>query len=296
MSDDIQARENASPETQEILKELEAEGAEITTETKVEEPKPEAKPEVKTETKPEETKVEPVEDPDKKPDPGKKPEKVEREPQFVPVSKYNDERHKRQEAVKAAEDLKRRVEEAEAAAKAGKPKGEQTDEIDAASKALAEKHNLEPDFVKDLLNTSTELAAKRGGLSKEAEADLAAIKQMKAQAEESARAAAQETGFNKEFDDVIKEFPDLADRKEDLRQLAFSEGNVNTSLRRIALEYIHDNPPPKPGKKSAETPSRGKATENEVIDFANLTEDQFDNLTDEQHDQYMAYLAKVGKK
>ena len=295
MSDDIQARENASPETQEILKELEAEGAEIATETKVEEPKPETKPEVKTETKPEETKVEPAEDPDKKTDQGKKPEKIEREPKFVPVSVHNVERHKRQEAERQAEDARREAEELKIALakKADKPVGE--DEIDSASKVLAEKHNLEPDFVKDLLSTSTDLAAKRGGLSKEAEADLAAIKQMKAQADESARAAAQETGFNKEFDEVLKEFPDLADRKEDLKQLAFSEGNVNTSLRRIALEYIHDNPPPAAGKRSSESPARGKPTETDVIDFANITDEQFDNLTDEQHDQYMAYLAKKGK-
>ncbi|NBO10134.1 MAG: hypothetical protein EBV25_00890, partial [Methylophilaceae bacterium] len=66
--------------------------------------------------------------------------------------------------------------------------------------------------------------------------------------------AAQETGFANEFEEVIKEFPDIKDRKEELKQLAFSEGNVNTSLRRLALEFMHDNPPAKPGRKTAEAP------------------------------------------
>lgn len=278
MEDSIQAPEDASAEMQEIIKELGAEGKGTPA---GQEPKPEVeKGEPKTEEKPEEV-VPEIEDENKN-----KQKPPDRQAKFVPVSKYNEERHKRQEiearAAKAeqdAADLRAKFE-----ANADKPKQE---DITARAKRLADKHNLEEDFIKDLLEEATP----KHNLPPELADDIKTIKEQRAQLEAQTLAATQETAFTNEFNALLKEFPDLADRKEDLKQLAFSEGNVNTSLRRIAIEYQHDNPS-KPGKRSAESPSKSGGSRTEVIDFESMTEDQVDKLSGEDFDKFIEWRTK----
>lgn len=287
----IQAPQEASPDTQAILQELAKEGHQVDGIS-------DAKPEEKVEPKAPALEEKPLED--KKPDDvvpkpeddeGKKPEKPEREPKYVPVSKHNEERHKRQEAEeraaaaeKAAEDLRAQLAE----------KADQSieNDLDARAKRLAEKHDIDVEFAKDLLAES----ASKTVLPPELLEDLKIAKEFRAQHEQQAREQQQETGFSKEFDAIIKEFPDMADRKEDLKQLAFSEGNIQTSLRRLTLEYRHDNQMDKPGRKTAEAPTQGKKEVGEVIDYANITEEEVQNLSPEKFDELVAWKAKNGKK
>jgi len=275
MADAIQATQDASAETQEILKELEGEGNEIAGQPKPADPVEEQE---KQEQKDESAKPEESE---------KKPEKIEREQKYVPVSKHNEERHKRQEAERLAEEA--RKEAAELRAKLADKPSEKSNDLKSAAQALADKHGLDQEFISELLETTTKINS-RNDLSEEAKADLAIIKQAKAEAEAKLKETAQETGFSNEFANVIKEFPELAERKDELKQLAFSEGNVNTSLRRLALEYLHDNPV-KPGRRSSESPTQGKG-KSDVIDFENITEDDFKNLSREELDLYETWLTK----
>lgn len=293
MSQDIQAAQEASPETQAILKEMQAEGHEIeglppaapATDSKPAE-KPVDQPPVKPDTKPEEP---PQGDPPESPkaDP---PPKVERTPKAVPVGKYNDERHKRQEAEQRAADLEAQIKQLSKTP----PTENQVDDIRDLAKELAEKHGLDADFVAEFADKIVSAATKRNVIPKELEQQLQSFQAMKAQQEAQALEQAQQQGFENEWQTVLKEFPDLADRKEDLKQLAFTEGNERTALRRLALEYMHDNPVK--GRKTVESPVAGKTGHTEVIDFENMTEEQYKNLSDEQHDQFMQWVEKGGKR
>ena len=270
----MQVPQDTSAETREILKELEAEGkgTPAAEEPKKEEPK--AEPEK-------------VVEPDKADPP--KPAKVEREERFVPVGKHNEERHKRQEAeAKAAEALARAQDlEAKLAATTNKPV---SDTIDIKAKRLAEKHGIDEEFAKDLLAEASPSSALPPDLLN----DLKAVKELRAAEEARAREHQQESGFEREFAEVAKEFPELANRKDDLKQLAFSEGNQNTSLRRLAIEFQHDNPS-KPGRKTAETPMQGRKEVGDVIEFENMTEEQCKELDGEQFDKYVEWLGKKKK-
>lgn len=291
MSHDIQAPQDASADTQQILKELEAEGKGTPA---GQEPAPKAEPvkaesatpEATEETKADESQADTAsaETANKKP---------EREAKYVPVSKHNEERHKRQEAERRAEEAERRANELESRNNSNAASKPSTDNVDARANRLAEKHGLEPDFVKDLLLEVTPSQT----LPPELQEDIRVVKELRAQQERHAQETAQETHFNSEFGSVIKEFPELADRKEELKQLAFSEGNINTSLRRLALEFRHDNPPDKPGRRTAEAPVKAsKGDLSEVIDFAEMTEEQFKGLNGEQLAQFEKWIEKNPRK
>ena len=142
----------------------------------------------------------------------------------------------------------------------------------------------------------TNTASKRDVLPKEIATQLEAFKQAQKQAEAVIQERAQETAFDGEFASVLKEFPDLADRKEELKELAFSEGNINTSLRLLALGYRHDNALDKPGRKSAETPTQAKRDTTEVIDFATMTDDQLKGLNEEQFAQFETWMVKNSRR
>lgn len=301
MSNDIQAPQEASEETQQILKELQEEGHEIAGQ-KPEEPKDEPKADPQPEKKEEEKPADKPEDKsdDQKPvdqvDDKKKQPPVDRTTKAVPVGKYNDERHKRQEAEKRAEEAERRAKELEELSNStsNQPSKQEMDTIREAAKKVAEKHGYDnAEFIAEFAETIVAEASKRNVLPKEIEAKLKAFDDQRAEQQARDLEVAQETGFNTEFSEVIKEFPDLVDHKDDLKQLAFMEGNEKTALRRLALEYMHDNPVQ--GRKTVEAPLPGRTDTTDVIDYNNITEEQFKNLTPKQMDEYMDHLDKKSK-
>lgn len=290
MSDkDIQAIKDASAETQEVLKELADEGHEIAGQEKAEPEMAKPAEPVKTEeAKPEEK---PADGTDKSTDDTEPAQKPNREPKYVPVGKHNDERHKRQEAERLAaekdEALKTALAEIESLK--NQPKAEQAQDI----RKIAEEQGLDAELTEKFVDIVTKAVSEKV-LPDDLKNDLEAIRAMRAEAENAKLTQAQEIGFEKEFAEIVKQFPDLADRKEDLRQLAFSENYKNTPLRPLAIEYLHDNKPDDPGKKSAEAPTSG-GNRTEVVDFENMTEEQFANLNDEQMDLYDQWATKRGK-
>lgn len=299
MSTDIQAPQEASAETQEILKELQEEGHQIeglSPEEPKEEPKAdpqpkkeEEKPEAKPEEKPEEKESE------KKPDQKDQPT-VDRTTKAVPVGKYNDERHKRQEVERLLDEERKAKAELEAKINtiSNQPNKQELEDVREAAKKIAEKHGFEDsDFIVEFADTMVALASKRNVLPQEIENKLKAFDEMKAKQEAQAIEQAQEVGFNSELETVIKEFPDLVAHKDELKQLAFMEGNEKVALRRLAIEYMHDNPVQ--GRKTAESPLPGRTGAADIIDFDNMTEAQLKDLTGEQLDQYLAHLDKKSK-
>lgn len=301
MGNPIEAVENASAETQEILKELEAEGHTIEgkPEAKAEEPKPEPKkePAKEPEPKPEEKKPETATDPEKKENENKAPNRASK---FVPVDKYNDERHKRQEAEAKAVAAETRAKELEGklVGASDKSNGGDVDEVKAIATELAQKHGVDEEFAKDFAEKIAGIASKRAVLPQEIVQQLAEFKKATTEAETAKLEAAQESGFSKEFDDLVKSFEadqsksaHLTEMKEEIKQLAFSQGNEHIPLRKIVIEYLHDNPPPT-NKRSAEAPVKVSRENNEVIDFSEMTEDQLKQLDGPRLDQYIDWLDK----
>lgn len=293
----IQDPKESSAEMQEILKDLEGQGHTIAGK----EPAPAATEPVKP---PQEEKkpTDPVKPENKKEgdgEEGKKSDKqiVDRTPKSVPVHVHNEERHKRQDAEKRAEEAEKLAAElrAQIAGNANKPTTEGSDDIKATATQIAEEFGLKPEFVEKFTSTIVKIAEKRNVLPQEITAQLASLKQAEAKAQEVAHAAEQETGFTNEFSDVLKDFPDLADHKEALKELAFTEGNEKIPLRLLALGYLHDN---KPGRTTAEAPvqTKEKAGVDDVLDFENMTEDQLKGLSGEKFDLYMTWMEKQGRK
>jgi hypothetical protein len=271
---DVQAIETASAEAQEVLKELEAEGFEI--EGKQVEPKVE--PVTETTVEPE-----PVKPSDESP-----AERPKREPKFVPVGIHTEERHKRQEAEARAE---KAIAEAEELRKQlGTQKPNDDSEINTLAESVAQESGVDVDFVKKILKASGQINSRKAELPDDVKADLASIRETKIKLEQEQRELQQETGFNNEFSEVIKEFPNLSNSKEELKQLAFTAQNSTIPLKLLALQYLHENPQ---GRKTAEAPIKiGKADSKDVIDFAEITEEQFANLSFDQMDEYEKWRKK----
>lgn len=284
MSDDIQGSED--PLIKEVLEEIAAEenGNKATpAETPAEPIEPVKTEEIKTE--------EAVED---KTDDTEPPAKPNREVKYVPVGKHNEERHKRQEAEKLAADREIRIKELEAQFNNSKPSEDNKDDIAEAAKLLAERNGMDADLTTDFVKSIVDIAAKRNVLPDEIKQKLDNFEQMTERARLAENETNQEKGFEKEFAAIVTEFPHLADQKDALKQIVFSEDNINTPLRPLALEYMHDNPSPQDGKKSAETPTQG-GSRTEAVDFSSMTEEQFAGLSEEQMVLYDQWSAKNGK-
>ena len=285
----------ADKETQEIIDEMKADGQiqKEEDQPKVDDtaPKADEATEKKEEAKADDSNIDLPEE--KKDDP--KPEKVKREAKYVPVGIHNEERHKRQEAEESAKAAKAEADalRAQLAEKTDTPAGTPND-LTSAVKSLTEKHGLEEGFVTDLLETAVKLTKRNtSGLTQEQIDDLNHVKTLRQDLEAKQQEIAQETGFSKEWESVIKEMPELADHKEALKEFAFSEGNSTTPLRRLAIEYLHDNPQ-KPGRKTAEAPGGGdaKAESRKVLDYENMTEDQLKKLEGQDLDAYFDWTDK----
>lgn len=256
----VQGGEHLKPETVEVLKELESEGHQIG------EPKEPAKVE------PAKTEEPKTAEPEAEPAKVEPPSKAEREVQAVPVKKYNEERHKRQEVEKRLAELE---------AKLGKT--ETPADIKSAASQFAQKYELKPEFVEELLDTATKLTSKNTqGLSPE---EISALKQAKAVLDKQA----EDQAFDADFQKTIAEMPHLAEHKDKIKQLAYTEGYTTTSLRAIALEYAHDNGLLSKGRKTLEKASAGRTVSTEAIDFDSLSEEQAKALPDDQWEKYVEH-------
>lgn len=287
-------------DTVEALKELESEGHEL--QDNILKSKPEApKPAEPTPPKAEDKKpVEPnkddaankdPKDPNKSDDPDKGKPKTDRQTRTVPVNVHNEERHKRQEAEKLAAELQAKL---DGKGVDDKPKSAQTDnDIRKFATDLAEKHGLDAEFLGEFAESIVNMARKGNVLPENITKQLEKFDKISSELETQKTIQEQDQGFNAEYAEILKEFPDLKsdEVKDALKEIAFSEGYTATPLRTIAIEYMHDHPVEK-GRKTIEGRDGGGSVSRdaEVIDFANLTEEQFANLTPAQMDQYDKWM------
>lgn len=177
-------------------------------------------------------------------------------------------------------------------------KREHADEI-AAIKADAAKGKPVADKVEDLKENAgadaeaiariVQAELKKSGIALSPEERQALRRNV-----EQAKEATQDAEFDKEFKALLKDAPDAADHKDALRELAFGDEHGGKSLYEIYHRY---HKPALPNKKKTAEPSRG-GTRNakEEIDFADVDKnpDLLDEMTDEQLDSY--FESKKGSK
>jgi hypothetical protein len=267
---DTQQAVVASASAQETINELRAEGASF----EGLDPKPEVVKTVEVKTEPVKEEVKP--EVEAKPEKEAETEEVEkpRTSKYVPVGTYNEMRKEAQAAKRLSAELQAKLQEM-----SQRPNQETSDEIDKLSAELAEKHNIDKEFLKDLSSRLTSVVSKKSEIPSELANEIAEIKQMK-------REQAEEFAFEKQFEQISTEFPDVD--KKAFKQLAFTQGNEQIPLRTLAIQYMHDNPK----RKTAEGSSGGQKSD--VIDFAHITEEQETKLSDEDFDKLVAYRKRSG--
>lgn len=147
----------------------------------------------------------------------------------------------------------------------------------ASLQRIAEKWGVEADTVKELAE------AIKSESTKEVEQKFGSLV-------EEQRRAKIEAAFEKEFQDkVVKEYPQLAGKREELKALAFTPQFVKTPLNEIAQRVFGDLI----GKATLEEARPGSEKDAEVVDFSKpMTEEQRAKvLADpEARKQYFAYL------
>lgn len=228
-------------------------------------------------------------------DKGEKP--VSREPKTVPVGKFNQLRHDHGETkaqLEAERAAKVELERKLADAIANKPNTEvaakgNNEEIKKAAKALAEKHGADEEFVEELALTISDLISKnapKAEISEEIKTKLNELDEAKAETTRKNKEMQEDADFEQGFAGLLTEFPELANSKEDFKQLAFTDGYETTPLRTLAAAYMHDNKP----KKTAEASGSGKSSG--VIDYEALTEEDIKNLPREEFTKYMKWYEK----
>lgn len=296
MSDDITRddQEPLSPEAKEALDELRKEGHTIEGDKPADvkaEPKPADKP-AEEPAKPTE-KVEPKQDPEKpegqeadkpKAEGDAEPTQVKRTPNAVPVQKHNALRHELQEQKRINAELNEKL----AAMSANPTKGEISD-VRKLAKELAEKHGMETTFIEEFAEKVVEAAKTNAAIPKDLEQRLSRFEKQERDVEES-------RAFDADFEkSVVKEFPQLASQKDRIKELAYTEGYENTPLRALAIQFMHDNPAPEPGRKTAESSTQGGGRAEEAFDFDNVTEADLKNPSF-PFDKFDAYKQDQARK
>lgn len=252
------------------------------------EEKPEGAPADKPEAaKPEEeSKEEPVDrkPADQKPD-DQEPSK--REPKMMPTWKHRvAEKQWSQEREELLEKLNQQKGESET------PQQKQAiADVEEEVKKLSEEAGLDEGVIQKIVD----IASKKNQLPEET---LKALDDYKKNQLE----AAQESGYSQEFDkDVVPliraEYPDISEEnltriKTELHDVAFSDGYLKTPLKVIykGLDDFREYVPP--ARKSAEGGRGEGGRKVDVVDFDNMTEEQFKKLPPEEQDNYMEYMEK----
>lgn len=206
-----------------------------------------------------------TEEPDEEPD--EEDEVKTRQPK-VPYRKFKAEREKRQELESTINDLKADI---EAIKNSSKSNADKKDDIEE----LANEYGVDPTFAKKLAENIAGKA--KSPLSEEEIADWKKDREIKAQNEE----------FDKEFSELLEVEPNAKEHKDALKKLAFSKyGSDNFK----SLFYIFGKEiKPNLGKKKTAETTSNKRTDNTVLDYKNMSEEDALKLPPEQFLEWSDY-------
>lgn len=276
-----------------VLAELEKEGHEIAGREKAADPVPPADPVVTDPPKPvaDPKPGDPPADPAKPADPPvtDPPPKVDRKPQYVPLPKYLDTETKLKDALSKIDEL----------TKAGvKPTVETVQDATDAVKKLVDEFGYEEDAAKKMVDVMKSIMPGQT-VSPEIKAILEKmplIDQMAKDLQQKQEIAEFETDFAA---NVLKNFPHLAEYKDQIKEKAYSDEFAKTPLRVVALAFMHDEgiaAKPVDNIQTVERTQGGSGKHGEEISFDDMTDEQFSKLTPEQQDKFFEYQEKKEKK
>lgn len=236
---------------------------------------PESKPEekkVEVEAKPTETPAEkPVETPEAKPE-EKKEQTIgdvldgegadkgkPKSENAIPEAAFLEEKKGRKEAEKRAEKAEADLAELKKSIEGGATKSEISEDVEA----LAEKHGVDKDFLKEFAATIEARVRKEG----KAETD----KNAKA-TEEKDREARIETAFTEHFDKAMADMPEFKDivNKDVIKTLSLDPKNAKKTFKQL-IEDTYGNAIP--GKRTVETTKPGGGKDPGVVDMARAKKD-----------------------
>jgi len=228
---------------------------------------PEVKPETPIETPPTAEVKQEVEEPAEEPPTEEKPKA--RRSDYVPVNKYNELRKELQE-------VKRQLDERSTVSP---PSVEDKKEMNSSLKDLAEKYNLDENFVNEFSDRLLKAAEGKVKLPENLETTIKSF-------QEKEKKMAEDSEFETEFEDkILPNFPELSESKADFKRLAFTEGYETTPLDVLAHYFQSINKP----VKTAESPKQG-AGKTELLDFKNISEEQLKSFDDAKMEQYMTWI------
>jgi len=239
LNPDLEAELRA--EDEKLSKELKGE-SELPEEVKNTEEEPEAKADEGKE-----------EEPEQKPEEKSDEEDEENRVPKVPYRKYKAEKEKRQNLESEISSLR---EDIKAIKESSMSNSDKKDELEE----LAEEYGVDPTFAKKLADNIT--SKTKSPISEEELKEWREDREMKAQDNE----------FNNEFDELLEVEPEAKNHKEALKKLAFSKyGSDN--FKSLFYIFGKEIKPNLGNKKTAETTSN-KKTDNTVIDYKTMTEEE----------------------
>lgn len=268
----------------EAKKEYEDIQAELAAANEGEKPKEEEKPipdEPEENPNPKEEKDEPEDQPEE----AEKPVEVkQRRGEMVPLSKYQTVKKESEDALKGKDEVI-----ANLTAELNKSKTQK--EMGTVVKQFAEKHGVTEDFVlemADMLKGQSALDPDTAATLKKSQAFIA-----KQEAEEA---------FQSEFQGLVADYPEAAERMQEVRTQAYKDGNLNKSLFEIYTRYVKPADPVR--KKTGETTTRsGRDNAGDKFDLQKTADRVYKQepgalkgLTDEQTDAVFDHIAKNGSR
>jgi len=207
-------------------------------------------------------------------------EEPSRTPKMVEAWKLKVAEDQKESAIKQAQELQAKLEKL---SEQNSPiTSKQKEDIADDIKAIAEESGVDADFLEKFANTILKKAESKVSVA----SDMATKLNQLIEAQELAKQEAMyDREFAKEIEPLVKEQYGLSDTalsqmKNQLKDLAFSETYMKVPLAKI-FKAEFDSFGIKEPKRSSE--GKGvKVRSGEVIDLDNLTEEQFNSLSDEQ--------------
>ena len=232
-----------------------------------------------------------------------KPVEVKRDMSFVPAYKLKIVESQKEATEKELADAKARIESL-----SKQPDNLNTEDkknLEDAIKILSEKHNVDPELLKDIKS----LVENKNSMPKDVEEKLKLVDTLleeKTNKDDQVKLQQLEISYTAEFEkDVLPllkvENPKISDEailkiKEDMKVLAFSEGYNILSLKKIWLaeKDSFKIPTNVEHRKTTEDDKSGKTRSATEIDFDNMSEEKFKNLSDADTEKYLAYQRSKG--
>ncbi len=229
--------------------------------------------------------IEPGKPNDQKPNPDRKHE-------FVPLKKYRETEEQLKEANAKLEELTK---------SGAKPNAQQIDKAADAIKILVEQFNYDEDEAKKLADVIKAIVPGQTltAEQQQALADVETTRKSLAEREEALKDEQDKILFNNDFaDNVLKDFPHLANYKDQIKEMAYSETYSKTPLRAIALAFMDAEGISQKSADviTAERSGGGNAGGGNEINFDTITDEQFSKLTPEQQDKFFAHQEAKEKR